>query len=377
MTDGDAEPSRPPDDDDVALSFIRGESGRSSSDLSIADDVLLAAGKVAAALRVGAATVFVRADLPDELAHAKLAVERALSTDGLLPLDQNTALALPVARRLASVEAASWDLWGRDLADVFASLQAQEPAGVATAGPPTDDVSLPETAEASQVPVEEAPPAILADEELARDSPAGGRTLVVAGIAGVLLLAALGGTLTYALRERDAARDGANPGPTASSGTGASTAPEALVDYTDPRGRFTMSYPASWQQVQSDDTDIALLLLAGGSDSMLVRLVQLQRAIDPADIADVKSVTDVIVQTSTVRVLEEKPITLGPGVQGYYYLYTFTDPVTKQEGVHSHFFLFEGAVMHTLVFQALPGDGFGALAPDFDRIALSYRPAKT
>jgi len=74
-----------------------------------------------------------------------------------------------------------------------------------------------------------------------------------------------------------------------------------------------------------------------------------------------------------VRIVQQKPVTLS-GSQGYFYLYTFTDTASGQEGVHSHFFLFRGRTMHTFVFQALPSGSFGAAAADFDRIAQSYRP---
>ena len=61
------------------------------------------------------------------------------------------------------------------------------------------------------------------------------------------------------------------------------------------------------------------------------------------------------------------------GLPGVYYLYTFRDPVSGLRGAHSHFFLFKGQTMISLVFQALPDGDFGRLAPLFDRVAGSLR----
>ncbi len=58
---------------------------------------------------------------------------------------------------------------------------------------------------------------------------------------------------------------------------------------------------------------------------------------------------------------------------GYYYLYTFIDGETGAEGAHAHYFLFRGRNMYTLVFQALPSDGFSRLSGVFDQIAASLQ----
>ena len=61
------------------------------------------------------------------------------------------------------------------------------------------------------------------------------------------------------------------------------------------------------------------------------------------------------------------------GMPGWYYLYTFKDPVSGQRGAHSHYFLFKGRTMFSVVFQTVPQDDFGRLAPLFDRVAASLQ----
>ena len=61
------------------------------------------------------------------------------------------------------------------------------------------------------------------------------------------------------------------------------------------------------------------------------------------------------------------------GVKTYYFLY-YT-PITEAsptEGVHAHYFVINGDVLYTMVFQALPTDQFSALAPTFDQVAESF-----
>ena len=42
-------------------------------------------------------------------------------------------------------------------------------------------------------------------------------------------------------------------------------------------------------------------------------------------------------------------------------------------GAHSHYFLFKGSTMISIIFQALPDGHFARLAPLFDRVAGSLR----
>ena len=365
--------------DQAAASFVRGEPTGDTADLSVAGEVLLAGGRIAVALRGGTGTVFVRADLPAELADLRTTVERALSAEGLASLDTDSSLAAPLARERLGVESARWDLWGRDLADVFAVLSArggaQASVSASDAGPAGDALpagdAVPLTQSATSVRLTKAGRA-------RRRRP---RSLLIASVVGLALLSV---ALFVVLGQRDGGGPAAGPNPGTSPSSGASpdsgaspnpsggaTAETAFVDYRDPDGRFTLQYPETWQPVESTSPDIALLLVGPDGGSMLVRVLPpLPQPIDPTNIADVKAVTDVVVRGPSVQILQEEPINLS-GVQGYYYLYTFQDE--QQEGVHSHFFLFQGTTVHTLVFQALPSESFSALASTFDRIALSYK----
>lgn len=147
-----------------------------------------------------------------------------------------------------------------------------------------------------------------------------------------------------------------------------------MVQYQDPKGRFTVSYPADWARVSSQDPQVALLARAGpgSQDSMLVRIVPLAQPVDPAQLADAKKFTDELVKASDIQILEERQVALDE-VPGYYYLYTFGQPGSEQVGMHAHYMLFSGSTMHVLVFQALPKSHFVDLAPTFDRIARSYQ----
>ncbi|MCA1683766.1 MAG: hypothetical protein LC708_01360, partial [Actinobacteria bacterium] len=61
------------------------------------------------------------------------------------------------------------------------------------------------------------------------------------------------------------------------------------------------------------------------------------------------------------------------GLPGYFYFYSFQDPGTGQRGAHSHFFVFKGQTLITLVFQALPAEQFPPAATTFDEITGSFR----
>ena len=61
------------------------------------------------------------------------------------------------------------------------------------------------------------------------------------------------------------------------------------------------------------------------------------------------------------------------GLPGYFYFYSFKDPASGQEGVHTHYFLFKGSTMISVVFQALPKDSFQGLAHLYDDVIGSFK----
>jgi len=142
-------------------------------------------------------------------------------------------------------------------------------------------------------------------------------------------------------------------------------------------GLFSVAHPASWVRRQSRDPGIELLATTpDGSASFLVRAVPVGFQIESANLEAAKQLTDRVV-TSGKRVKLIAPpqrSDLG-GLPGYFYLYTFKDQRTGRRGAHSHYFLFSGETLITIVFQALPADRLPLYAPLFDRIARTFRPA--
>ncbi len=337
----------------------------------MAGDVLFVGGRIAVALRAGTATVFLRSDLPAELTSFRDLLERALVADGLQALDTDSSLAKPLARELLGMEGARWDLWGQDLAEVFGVMAARAGGTGATASsgyasapgaPPAASAASAETTSGRTGSAGAGTPSPDPAAPAGRRPPP--KILLVLGL--VLLLAVAAAVFITVSAQDD------EP-PVAEPGSSLTPVPQApLVDYVDPAGRFSLKYPETWRPVELSNPEVALLLLGPEGASMLVRLVTLEKPVDVANIPDVKAVTDLIVQTPSVQIIQERPIDL-PEAKGYYYLYRFQDQASQQQGVHSHFFLFRGASLHTLVFQALPFEKFPEFASDFDRIAQSYR----
>ncbi|MGH9184394.1 MAG: hypothetical protein ACRD0U_01025 [Acidimicrobiales bacterium] len=145
----------------------------------------------------------------------------------------------------------------------------------------------------------------------------------------------------------------------------------ALVTFEDPEGGFTIQYPETWTKRGERDGDIRLLLSAGGQNSAWVRsFPPFEVAVTPDNLADLMAFTDAIIITPDVTVLNQQAITLH-GMPAFYYLYTFRDQNTGMEGVHAHYFVFQGRRAVALVFQAIPTEDFSRLAGDFDRVAES------
>ncbi|MCA1702207.1 MAG: hypothetical protein LC808_02620, partial [Actinobacteria bacterium] len=155
----------------------------------------------------------------------------------------------------------------------------------------------------------------------------------------------------------------------------ASATPPGFVRFRDDRGRFSIAHPAEWEGRRGATGDIELLVTKGRAASLLVRSVPIAFEVAPAELPATKRLTDQIVASGKgVRLLAEtRRIELG-GLPGWFYFYIFRDG-SGRRGVHSHYFLFQGATMITLVFQALPADEFPRYAPTFDRIAGSFRAA--
>ena len=152
-----------------------------------------------------------------------------------------------------------------------------------------------------------------------------------------------------------------------------------LVEFKDRKAGWAISYPKAWTRLQSTDGDVALVVSekppaqnTGGS--ILARDLTLGAPVDDSKLAAAKEVTDKIVTGGEGIQLLTQPTTIHQGgLPGYFYFYSFKDPATGQEGVHTHYFLFKGSTMISFVFQALPKDSFQSLAHLYDEVMGSFK----
>ena len=125
------------------------------------------------------------------------------------------------------------------------------------------------------------------------------------------------------------------------------------------RGLFTIDYPTDWRRLDARGSGVDLLAARGEAASVLVRSIPLRYAVGRAQLREVEALTDRIVASGReVRLLAEvRQVELG-GLHGYFYFYSFSDPRTARRGTHSHYFLFRGTTLITIVLQALPESRF-------------------
>jgi hypothetical protein len=154
---------------------------------------------------------------------------------------------------------------------------------------------------------------------------------------------------------------------------------KALVEFRDKKAGWAISYPKNWNVLQSQDADVVLVVSEkppelNNGGSILGRDLTLGTPVDEAKLPAAKEVTDKIVTSGEgIQMLAQPTIIHQAGLPGYFYFYSFKDPATGQEGVHTHYFLFKGSTMISFVFQALPKDNFQALAHLFDEVIGSFR----
>jgi hypothetical protein len=162
-----------------------------------------------------------------------------------------------------------------------------------------------------------------------------------------------------------------------SSNTSAKALPAGFSQFRSDQAGFELAYPSSWTKLSPKDPQVLLLLSQGTQDSLLIRASELQEPVGPQQLPAARQVTDKLVTSNkTVQMITEpKQIELG-GLPGFFYFYSFKDSTSGQEGAHSHFFLFNGKTMISMVFQTLPRERFASTAPTFDKIAASFHALK-
>jgi len=151
-----------------------------------------------------------------------------------------------------------------------------------------------------------------------------------------------------------------------------------LVESRDNRNGWAISYPKSWNRLQPKEAEVALVVSETPAEqntggSILARGLTLAAPVTEANLAAAKEVTDGIVTGDGIRHITEPKVVRQAGLPGYFYFYSFKDPASGQEGVHSHYFLFKGSTMISFVFQALPKDDFQRLANLFDEVIGTFR----
>jgi len=196
---------------------------------------------------------------------------------------------------------------------------------------------------------------------------------IVAAVVAVVVVAGIAAELG-----RHSVGSPATPAADKKAATTTSTVPADFVEFRDDKAGWAMSYPKEWNRLEPKASDVVLVVSekppeANAGGSILVHDLPFPTAVTDANLAAAKTVTDKIVQEGGGTALTEPQIVHQGGLPGYVYFYTFKDPATGQDGVHSHYFLFKGSTLISVVFQALPADTFRALATTFDEVIGSFR----
>ncbi|CAA9508084.1 MAG: hypothetical protein AVDCRST_MAG45-1728 [uncultured Solirubrobacterales bacterium] len=163
------------------------------------------------------------------------------------------------------------------------------------------------------------------------------------------------------------------PTPTPAPGPAADEPPPGFVRFSDRQSRFSIAYPADWASLGTPSGGVDLLVTRERAASLLVRSLPLAFEVEARELPAARRLTDRIVASGRrVKLLAEvRRIELG-GLPGWFYFYSFRD-ASGRRGTHSHYFLFRGSTLITLVLQALPAGDFPRYAPTFDAIAATFR----
>lgn len=168
------------------------------------------------------------------------------------------------------------------------------------------------------------------------------------------------------------------PAASESPRTTATSRTAELIEFRDDKNGWAISYPKSWNRLQPKEAEVVLVVSETPAEqntggSILARGLTLAAPVTEANLAAAKEVTDGIVTGDGIRHITEPKVVRQAGLPGYFYFYSFKDPASGQEGVHSHYFLFKGSTMISFVFQALPKDDFQRLANLFDEVIGTFR----
>ena len=167
---------------------------------------------------------------------------------------------------------------------------------------------------------------------------------------------------------------GGNVAPPTSVRTPPTLAESEFQGYRDDDAGFSLRYPKTWLRYVPPASDIRLAVAINppSTDGFWVRVLPIQTEATQQNIQNFKAVTDAVVFGDQRNKLIQEQLVLVNNRLAYYYLYTFEDDITRNQGIHAHYFIFDGLRMFSLVFQSVPTDNFTRQAGIFDQIAESF-----
>ncbi|HEX8770343.1 MAG TPA: hypothetical protein VF711_06210 [Acidimicrobiales bacterium] len=258
------------------------------------------------------------------------------------------------------------------------AVATDEPASLATDEPALEDeepVSVETPDEAAGARPEE-PQFVDSEGEAAEAEPeppdSRRPTLIGLGVLAVVLVGILIAVVATGGGSGDSP-GAASPSTTRPPAAGPTLPPGAFTTFHDDLTGFTIQYPTVWPRAQAPVSEVRFAVSAPRGAAVSVRVNTIEQATTPDNLGNLRSVSNGIIGSNpSAKVLKSDAITLN-GLIGYYYLYTFTDSTSGLEGVHAHYFLFQGHKMYSLVFQVLPSDLFASAAGVFDQMAQSFK----
>lgn len=174
---------------------------------------------------------------------------------------------------------------------------------------------------------------------------------------------------------------------------------DELVTVEDANAGISISIPESWfiftnntdQELPVDpftgpsgdtivqDDPLHVRLVAGESEDnvMSLRVKPLLAEIPPKDqlsreeLQVMQGYIDEYLIGPNVPVASKEPTNVSDKL-AWRYIYPYEDTQTGDEGMHIHYFIFDGAKVTSLVFQALPVEAMEKLADTYDRVLKTY-----
>lgn len=149
---------------------------------------------------------------------------------------------------------------------------------------------------------------------------------------------------------------------------------------TDTKAGFTITYPAEWAEVpipKSADTPALIisqhLLRISGTNVLKLQSSTMETPVDEGNLANMRATIEAglsnpVANLVVVDVQETKVANL----LAVRYIYKYTDE--NGPGVHAHFFIFDGKVMHTVMFQVAPVEDYAKYTELFDQVIASFKP---